>query len=262
MSTKLNHSWLFLACVGLGLGLVPTGCDEPVDADAELAVDHERGRGDPDAIEARAAGSCEGACGGQSPDGCWCDELCAKYGDCCGDKVEVCEDPPAEDPPAEDPPASDVPDNGYCAAVASWSAGHKAFEEEVVVLVNQRRAAGATCGSYGAYPAAAPLTMNPALRCASRKHDLDMITKNFFSHTGTGGTTPWARMASAGYGSYKTAGENIAAGQTTPAAVVAGWMKSPGHCKNIMNAAFKEIGVGYAPGGTYGHYWTQGFAAK
>ncbi len=262
MSTNSKRSWLLLASVGLGLGLLPAGCDEPVDADADPAANDERGRADPDEIEARAAGSCEGACGGQSPAGCWCDQLCANYGDCCGDKEEVCDGPPPEDPPPEDPPTSDVPDNAYCAAVAGWSAAHKAFEEQVVVLVNQRRAAGATCGSYGTYPAAAPLTMNPALRCASRKHDLDMITNNFFSHTGTGGTTPWARMSSAGYGSYKTAGENIAAGQTTPATVVAGWMNSPGHCKNIMNAAFKEIGVGYAPGGTYGHYWTQGFAAK
>lgn len=272
MATNLKHSWLFLACAGLGLGLLPAGCNEPLEADDELAFADEdergRGRGDPNDIEVRAAGSCEDACGGQSADGCWCDSQCANYGDCCEDKEEVCDGPPPVDPPPvdpppeEDPPASDVPDNAYCAAVANWPAGHKSFEEQVVVLVNQRRAAGATCGNQGTFPPANPLTMNAALRCASRKHDQDMITNNFFSHTGTGGTTPWARFASAGYGSYKAAGENIAAGQTTPAAVVNGWMNSPGHCKNIMNAAFKEIGVGYATGGAYGHYWTQGFAAK
>jgi hypothetical protein len=33
---------------------------------------------------------CSGACGGQSPGGCWCDAACSQYGDCCADKVQVC----------------------------------------------------------------------------------------------------------------------------------------------------------------------------
>jgi len=33
-------------------------------------------------------------------------------------------------------------------------------------------------------------------------------------------------------------------------------MKSTGHCKNIMNENFTELGVGYYPGGSYDHYWT------
>ncbi|MBL9106287.1 MAG: CAP domain-containing protein [Myxococcales bacterium] len=174
----------------------------------------------------------------------------------------MCDGAPPPPPPPPPPVEGEVPSNAYCSDVASWPASSSSFETQVVTLVNQRRAAGATCGQYGAFPPAGPLTMNPALRCAGRKHDKDMITNNFFSHTGTGGTTPWNRIASAGYGSYVTAGENIAAGQSTPAAVVTGWMNSPGHCKNIMTAGFKEIGVGYAPGGSYGHYWTQTFAAK
>ncbi|MCH6562383.1 MAG: putative metal-binding motif-containing protein, partial [Myxococcales bacterium] len=35
------------------------------------------------------AGECAGQCGSQAPQGCWCDELCAQYGDCC---AEVCSD--------------------------------------------------------------------------------------------------------------------------------------------------------------------------
>lgn len=255
-----------------GIGLVAAGCDEPVDEDArerviaddefEDAYAIDRANPEEDEIEVRAGGSCVNSCGGQSPDGCWCDSACAQYGDCCADKASVCDAPAPPPPPPPPPVTGDVPNNTYCSAVSSWPAAHADFEAQVLTIVNQKRAAGATCGQYGAYPPAGPLTMNPALRCAARKHDKDMITNNFFSHTGTGGTTPWARMASAGYGSYKTAGENIAAGQTTPTAVVNGWMNSPGHCKNIMNAAFKEIGVGYATGGSYGHYWTQDFAAK
>jgi uncharacterized protein YkwD len=275
MFASHKNAWMLHLCVALGLGMA-SGCDEPSEADIaaddELARgDNDRGdRSDDDDIEPRAAGSCEGAGGGKA-EGCYCDSECAKFGDCCEDKVEVCDAPPDEEPETpepvpETPPtaASDVPNNAYCADVASWPAAATAFENEVLVLVNQRRAAGATCPTYGAKPPVGALTMNGALRCAARKHNKDMITNKFFSHTGTGNTTPWARFASAGYGSYKAAGENIAAGQNTPAAVVAGWMNSAGHCKNIMDGAFKELGVGYAydANSQYKHYWTQGFAAK
>ena len=41
-------------------------------------------------------GTCEGACGGQSNDRCWCDDLCDGYGDCCSDYAPVClGEPPA-----------------------------------------------------------------------------------------------------------------------------------------------------------------------
>lgn len=257
---------LWRKLVVLSLGVVFTGaaggCDEPVDEDVPAAAEAgPRGRGD--AVDLRAGGSCEDSCGGSAPGGvCWCDDQCEDLGDCCEDKEEVCDGPPDE-PPPDEPPSdeSDVPDNAYCDPVADWPVDSKSFEEQVVALVNQRRAGGASCGGT-VYGAAGPLTMNAALRCAARVHDVDMITNNFFSHTGTGPTTPWQRIASAGYGAYTNAGENIAGGQATPAAVVTGWMNSPGHCVNIMNPAFKEIGVGHAAGGSYGHYWTQTFGAK
>ena len=47
-----------------------------------------------------------------------------------------------------------------------------------------------------------------------------------------------------------------------PAAAVNGWLDSDGHCANIMNANFEELGVGYYPGGMYGHYWTQKFGSQ
>lgn len=61
---------------------------------------------------------------------------------------------------------------------------------------------------------------------------------------------------------YRTAGENIAAGQRTPKDVVTAWMNSDGHRKNILSSSFTEIGVGYAKGGAYGHYWTQMFIGR
>ncbi|NOJ96083.1 CAP domain-containing protein [Corallococcus coralloides] len=147
----------------------------------------------------------------------------------------------------------------YCDDVTTWDPAWVQFETDVLTLINQRRAAGATCGGV-AKPAVGALTSNDKLRCAARKHSKDMGTNNFFSHTGSNGSTPWQRMASAGY-SYRTAAENIAAGYGTAQAVVDGWMASTGHCNNIMNGALKQSGIGYynAPSSTYRAYWTQDF---
>lgn len=268
MLASHKNAWMLPLCAVIGMTLA-NGCDDPDSApqddigavEDEDANDDER-RYSEDDVDLRAGGSCVNACGGQGSGGCWCDSQCAQYGDCCSDKAAVCDGAPPPPPPPPPAPTGDIPNNTYCQDVITWPTAATDAEAQVLVLVNQRRAAGATCGSYGYKAPAGPLTMNGALRCAARKHDKDMIANNFFSHTGTGNTTPWQRIASAGYGSYKAAAENIAAGQTTPTAVVDGWMNSPGHCNNIMNPALKEIGVGYATGGSYGHYWTQDFAAK
>jgi uncharacterized protein YkwD len=128
----------------------------------------------------------------------------------------------------------------------------------VIALVNQRRAAGASCGGV-AYPPAAPITRHPLLTTSARAHAKDMGDSGYFSHQSLDGRSPFDRMKQAGY-SGSTMGENIAAGQTTPASVVQGWMQSSGHCKNIMNASYQDLGVGYYLGTTgYKHYWVQNF---
>lgn len=148
----------------------------------------------------------------------------------------------------------------YCDDVTTWNSAWATLESSVLTLVNQRRAAGATCGGV-AKPKVPALTLDTRLRCAARKHSKDMGTKNFFSHTGSNGSSFSQRITSAGY-TWTGAGENIAAGQTTAAAVMDSWMKSTGHCNNIMNGTFKHLGVGYyySTTGTYRHYWTQSFA--
>lgn len=129
--------------------------------------------------------------------------------------------------------------------------------------MNQRRAAGATCGgtSYGPAPA---LVLNVALRTAARGHSEDMAAQNYFSHTSLNGLTFSQRMTNAGYAGASPWGENIAAGQSSSASVVSAWMSSAGHCANIMNPSFRSIGVGYAysAGSTYRHYWTQDFGGS
>ena len=58
--------------------------------------------------------------------------------------------------------------------------------------------------------------------------------------------------------SSKMYGENIAAHQATPAAVMESWMNSTDHRNNILNSSFVSIGIGcYVCGGTY--YWVQTF---
>ncbi len=163
-------------------------------------------------------------------------------------------DPSAGETAAED----DVPDNSYCGPVADWDAGWSALETEVLELVNAERAKGATCGGQP-MPATTALTGDPALRCAARVHSKDMVDNDYFDHTNLDGEGPGPRIEKAGY-SWATYGENIAGGSATAAAVVQQWMDSPGHCMNIMNADFEELGVGYYPGGQWGHTWTQVFA--
>ena len=88
-----------------------------------------------------------------------------------------------------------------------------------------------------------------------------MATKNYFSHTSLDGRTVAQRITATGY-AWRAIGENIAAGQTTPEQVVAGWLQSEGHCRNIMNPAYQELGVGYAQDGSYGTTWVQDFGAR
>ena len=71
-------------------------------------------------------------------------------------------------------------------------------------------------------------------------------------------------MTRAGY-QWSGAGENIAAGYASPEDVMDGWMNSQGHRANILNCAFRDIGVGYVYLANdtgqvnYRHYWTQDF---
>lgn len=148
-----------------------------------------------------------------------------------------------------------VVSNEYCESVAGFSTNAAAAEEEVLRLVNARRAAGATCGTESR-PAVGAVAMDPALRCAARVHSLDMSRRDYFDHVSPDGDGPEQRIERAGY-EWRAFGENIAAGYPTPAAVVEGWMASPGHCRNIMTETFVHSGVGYVADG---HLWTHVFA--
>lgn len=65
-----------------------------------------------------------------------------------------------------------------------------------------------------------------------------------FSHTRPNGTRCFTIFADNSI-IYRAAGENLAYGFKTPEAVVTAWMNSEGHRKNILNATFQYIGIGY-----------------
>ena len=108
--------------------------------------------------------------------------------------------------------------------------------------------------------AAPALTWNCTLGEAATNHSQDMASKNFFSHTGSDGLSPFDRMTNLGY-SFSTASENIAAGQRDVAAVMTSWLNSDGHCRNLMSASFTEYGGALIEdsGSTYRLYWTSNF---
>ncbi|WP_461006033.1 CAP domain-containing protein [Streptomyces capparidis] len=103
-----------------------------------------------------------------------------------------------------------------------------------------------------------PLAPDPRLAAAAQAHSDDMAARGFYAHVTPEGRQPWDRAAAAGC-SHRGIGENIACGQRGPAEVVRGWMDSTGHRANILKPEFTHLGVGYAPGGRAGTYWTQLF---
>ena len=119
------------------------------------------------------------------------------------------------------------------------------FAVEVLNLVNAERA------KVGA----APLTLADDLQEATAIRARELLQN--FSHTRPDGSDCFSVMRNRG----RTCGENIAAGNATAAATVEQWMHSDGHRKNILNPAFRELGVGYAyeDYSTYHHYWVQLF---
>src|SRR5687768_669926 len=92
----------------------------------------------------------------------------------------------------------DVPAISYCDPARTWPASATALEAQIVTIVNQRRAAGATCGGQTRPPVPA-LVADPALRCAARVHTKDMSDRNYFDHTNPDGQSPFVRMELAGY---------------------------------------------------------------
>jgi uncharacterized protein YkwD len=129
----------------------------------------------------------------------------------------------------------------------------------VLALVNEARAQPRRCGAEQ-FNAAAPVRLDDRLTRAAQVHSQDMARRGVLEHVGGDGSQVAQRVERTGY-DWRSVGENVAAGQERAEEVVAGWLRSPGHCVNIMDPRFTDMGLAYVVdrASPAGIYWTQVF---
>lgn len=149
-----------------------------------------------------------------------------------------------------------VPFDPPAAAQADGVAG------KVLALVNQARGQPRRCGGQEFGPAR-PLALDAQLTQAAAVHAHSMARFGYLEHEGRDGSSPADRASRAGY-RWRSIGENLAMGQTTPERVVQEWLRSPEHCANIMEPRFAEMGVAFAVNAASegGIYWAQTFGRR
>jgi uncharacterized protein YkwD len=140
---------------------------------------------------------------------------------------------------------------------AAASSAAPSLAARALQLVNNVRARGTRCGerSFGPAP---PVRLSGTLNDVALGHAADMARHDYFEHDDLSGHTPADRVRAVGY-PEKLVGENIAYGPESADEVVKGWLDSPGHCENIMDPRFAEMGIAYSPGqvSRRGLYWVQ-----
>lgn len=144
---------------------------------------------------------------------------------------------------AEDPGTVTVPDETTSEETTPQTTEESDYISEVIRLVNQERVKEGL----------AALQTNDAISEAAQVRAAELPA--LFDHTRPDGSSCFTALDEAGV-RYWTAGENIAAGYSTPEQVVEGWMNSTGHRANILSSSFTTIGVGRE-----GRYWVQLFTA-
>lgn len=149
-------------------------------------------------------------------------------------------------------------------------------KKEFLDAINEARSHQQDCGEYGVMPAVGPLTWNDKLYKSSYTYNYDMAYGGAWHHIGS--NTKYdivAKNKKLGHGSYmkdrilyygykyEKIGENIAKGYKTTKDVVKAWLESDGHCRNIMDPDFKEMGMSLLESNKsddkYHTYWTIDF---
>ena len=144
---------------------------------------------------------------------------------------------------------SDKIQSGNNAAPAESSVSQQA--QQVLQLVNEERKKQGLKS----------LKLSSKLTSIANVKAADMAKNNYLSHTSPTYGTPFQMLQHFGV-SYRSAGENIAAGQKSPQEVMQAWMNSSGHRANILNSSYTELGVGYYAGGSYKTEWVQLFTGN
>ena len=142
-----------------------------------------------------------------------------------------------------------------CDSAQETAVGTEAHEA-YLAAINAERAHPHDCGDTH-YKATTELVWNDQLAAAAQKHSEDMAQNDFMSHDGSDGGTFELRIQDEGYTPYDKVGENVAVGQESVSVVVQEWMESPGHCKNIMDPRFDEMGMDLEKNsaGSWKRYW-------
>lgn len=135
---------------------------------------------------------------------------------------------------------------------ANFSASEK---QTLLDAVNRLRAKGCHCGRKYMAPVG-PVRWNSKLEKAAISHANDMDRNNFFAHKGSNGSTIGDRASKAGY-RWRAVGENIAAGYGSFQATMLAWKDSPGHCQNLMNGSYDEMGLAEV-----NDIWVQDFGTR
>ncbi|MDX8152638.1 CAP domain-containing protein [Patulibacter brassicae] len=156
--------------------------------------------------------------------------------------------------------AQGTPSGCADADLPATSANVPQLRAAVLCLVNNERVARGV----------APLAQHPALELGAQRHSDDMLARRYFDHTAPApaphGATIADRAAAAGYAPWTRLGENIAMGNDTARRTVLQWLRSPGHCVNMLRSSSTELGVGIATGPRAGSMWppvwTQSFGAR
>lgn len=186
------------------------------------------------ASDEQGAGKCD-RCSGASD----CHVLCV----CRGGSSEACQEQCSEAPGPE--PAE------------TWPQAWSDLEGQLLTLANEARAAGGCCDAGVCFESSAALESSESLGRAARLHARDMAERQYFAHDTPEGLTPFDRMRREGFEGCAM-GENLAQGQTSAEEVVAGWLKSPDHCENLLDPGFGRVGLGYADStGAFSPFWVQ-----
>ena len=151
-------------------------------------------------------------------------------------------------------------------------------QQELVEAINKARSVQRDCypndNSRGMVGPSSKLRWNDDLYASALEHSTDLAESNTFSHYGSATSSDitgdgkasifYERIIANGYSNYYSVGENIAGGQKDLNEVMEAWLASPGHCENIMNPNYTEVGVAIVTkvDSTYGIYWTQNFGSK